>query len=152
MLEAKQNQPLVSTPQRGAIIPKRFAGEYEETKNRRIMTDGTRRAKLADFLHLKRQNPTAPFGSSDKFFEKKGYFGQLVPGLKHAHLNDDISIVYRLRGNILYLYGFYKHDDLGTGEPPNIRKQRSMATRFSHAAFAEDFSNEINDLRDQLNP
>lgn len=104
------------------------------------------------FMHVKRENPNQSWGSSDKHFKSQGVFTKLVPGIKHAHLAHDVNLVYLVRGNIVYLFGLFTHDELGTGTPPNPRRQKAMATQFKNATFTEDFSNEINDLQDQLNP
>jgi hypothetical protein len=98
------------------------------------------RNKMEDFLRLKQQNFSDPFGSSDKLFVTAGFYAKAVPGLKHAHLNRDVSIVYRIHGSsprVCDLYGLFTHKDLGTGEPPNIRKQKNQATSFSNLSFKE---------------
>ena len=93
---------------------------------------------LKNFLSLKRDNPLAPYGKSDKMFTSGGHFMNAVPGLAHAHLTHSLSIVYRVDDNgVVYLYGVYDHDSLGTGQPPNRNKQRSMATQFKNFKFTE---------------
>lgn len=80
-----------------------------------------------------------PFGASDKLFKPDGNFGKKVKGIAHAHLTHDISIVYALSGrnpHIIRLWGFFSHDDLGTGQPPNDKIQKSMATKFDNQSFA----------------
>ena len=89
------------------------------------------------FLTAKRQNPNMPYGANDKPFIAGGKFSTKIPKLAHAHITHDISIVYRVVGNTIYLYGFYSHDDLGTGSPVNRNKQDSMATKFSQMNFSE---------------
>ena len=88
-------------------------------------------------MDLKRQSPATQYGASDKPFKSMGSFGTRVSGLSHAHLSQDISIVYKIENGKIYLYGFYSHDQLGTGQPANINKQQSMATRFSNMNFSE---------------
>lgn len=95
------------------------------------------RKKFRDFMELKRANPTAPFGSSDKTFNSDGFFNAFVPGLRHAHITFDLSIVYKVVGNQIYLYGFFTHDDLGTGQPRNINRQKNAAKRLSQQNFKE---------------
>lgn len=92
---------------------------------------------LKDFLTLKRSNPRSAYGASDKPFATKSTLGLTVPGLAHAHLNADLSIVYRIEGNILYLYGIYSHEQLGTGQPAKINVQKSMAQKFNNMNFSE---------------
>lgn len=84
------------------------------------------RAKDKEFRDAKLADPQAPFGSSDKPFSKSGNYS----GFSHAHLNHDLSIVYKIDGNKMYLYGIFSHDDLGTGTPANINKQKSMGSSF----------------------
>lgn len=95
------------------------------------------RKKFRDFMELKRSNPTAPFGGSDKTFNSDGFFSAAVPGLRHAHITFDLSIVYKVVGNQIYLYGFFTHDDLGTGQPRNINRQKNAAKRLSQQNFNE---------------
>lgn len=114
--------------------------EYKDTYLRRIKNQPSLKAKFRDFMELKRNNPLQPFGASDKPFLGGGFFSNAVPGLKHAHINQDISIVYKIVGKNpteIYLYGFYTHDDLGTGQPANKAKQQSMSTSFSNRKFTE---------------
>jgi hypothetical protein len=94
--------------------------------------------KLKAFMTLKSQNPLAPFGGSDKPFVAAGPISSIIPGLKHAHLNSDISVVYRLHGNdpkILDLFAVCSHSELGTGQPGNVKKQKHMATKLSNQQF-----------------
>lgn len=94
--------------------------------------------KFKKFVQFKSKNPTAQFGASDKPFVGKGSFGRMLPGLMHAHLNSDVSIVYKVSGTnptTIYLYGFYSHSELGTGTPPNLNKQQSAAQKFSNTTF-----------------
>lgn len=95
------------------------------------------RKKFRDFMELKRQNPNAPFGSSDKTFSSDGIFTSMIPGLRHAHITFDLSIVYRIVGKQVYLYGFFTHDDLGTGQPRSPNRQRSAASRLANQTFKE---------------
>lgn len=81
-------------------------------------------------MELKRTNPAERYGSSDKPFASKGVYNRVIPDLKHAHIDHDLSIVYAVRGGQIYLYGFYTHDELGTGQPLNPNRQKSMVSRF----------------------
>jgi hypothetical protein len=94
--------------------------------------------KLASFLKLKGLDFSAPFGSSDTMFIAAGPLGKAVPGLKHAHLSRDISVIYRIHGKdprLCDLYGLFSHRDLGTGTPANAKKQKNMASSFSNTKF-----------------
>lgn len=87
--------------------------------------------KLASFLELKLQNHMAAYGSSDKHYSGSGQFGSLGLGLKHAHLTHNVSVVYRVHGNppTIDIYGLYTHDESGTGNPPNTRRQKALASK-----------------------
>jgi len=89
-------------------------------------------------LTVKRNNPRESFGSKDSPFNSEGIYGQEIPGLMHAHLNQDLSIVYKVVGRELYLNGIYSHESLGTGNPSNRRVQQSMAQRFKKMKYTEE--------------
>jgi hypothetical protein len=108
---------------------------YKETYLERIAPHPGLRAKFRDFMEVKRNNPMQQFGSSDKFFRGGGNFINAVPGLRHAHITPDLSIVYKIVGNQIYLYGFYTHDELGTGQPSSVPRQKSIAGRFAKTQF-----------------
>jgi mRNA-degrading endonuclease YafQ of YafQ-DinJ toxin-antitoxin module len=91
--------------------------------------------KISDFLKSKFENKLAPFGSSDKAFRSDGHFA----GLKHAHLTPDLSMVYSIHSSnptLIDLYGIFSHDELGTGQPPNINRQKSLGKRFRNQTFS----------------
>lgn len=110
---------------------------YNATYTVKVQPYPAIRKKFRDFMELKRANPMAPFGSSDKSFSSDGIFNSVIPGLRHAHITFDLSIVYKLIGNQIYLYGFFTHDDLGTGQPRNINRQKNAAKRLSQQNFNE---------------
>jgi len=93
--------------------------------------------KLAEriklFREVKAANPTARFGGSDSMFNGKAPIAKaLSERAWHAHLTQDISIVYSVSSRdptIIKLYGIFRHKDLGTGDTDNIRKQQSVADR-----------------------
>lgn len=96
--------------------------------------------KLADrfneFLQSKRQNPLQPFGKSDKPFKGGGLIQGSIPNetLIHAHLTHDISVVYSITGKdprVLKLYGVFTHDEMGTGQPDNRKRQKQFGDRLS---------------------
>lgn len=97
--------------------------------------------KIADrfneFLQTKKNNPLQPFGKSDKPFASDGLIRNSIPNetLLHAHLTHDISVVYSLSGKdpkVLKLYGVFTHDEMGTGQPANLRRQKQFSDRLSH--------------------
>ena len=123
----------------GNTAPKPFmrGADYNDTYLRKVKPYAAVRSKFRDFMELKRNDPHATFGSSDKPFQSKGKFGTIVPGIMHAHITGDLSIVYKVVGGVVYLYGFYTHDELGTGQPSNRNRQDSMAGKFSRMQFQE---------------
>lgn len=108
---------------------------YKETYLTRVLPYPAIKKKFRDFMEVKRNNPNQIFGASDKNFTPGGVFFTMIPGLRHAHLTPDLSIVYRVVGNQIYLYGFFNHDDIGTGQPPKIPKQKAMASKFARTVF-----------------
>lgn len=110
---------------------------YKETYLARIKPYPPLRAKLRQFMDFKRHNPDSPWGASDKFFKPGFKFYNTIPGIRHAHLTLDLSIVYRIgQRNEIFLYGIFSHDDLGTGQPPNIKKQDNVANKLARQPFA----------------
>ena len=94
--------------------------------------------KMQDFRTFKSANPLQQYGGSDKPFVSNGFFGNTVRGLKHAHLTHDIMVVYKLSGHdpkVFDLYGIFSHDELGIGQPANLKKQKSAASRLGHQDF-----------------
>jgi mRNA-degrading endonuclease YafQ of YafQ-DinJ toxin-antitoxin module len=92
------------------------------------------------FIQTKVANPIAPYGSSDKSFAADGNFGRLVPKIRHAHLTHDISVSYTISGANpveLRLYSIATHDELGTGQPGNPKKQKSVAKQFANQSFEQ---------------
>jgi hypothetical protein len=92
------------------------------------------------FLQTKLNNLMQPFGKSDKPFLSAGFIRNAIPNetLLHAHLTPDISIIYSITGKdekVIKLYGVYTHDEMGIGQPPNIRKQKQFADRLSNTAL-----------------
>lgn len=114
----------------------RRCDSYKETYLQKVKPYDSIRRKFADFMELKRWNPIEPFGKSDKLFVGTGFFINAVPNLKHAHITQDLSIVYKLDGRTIWLYGFYTHAELGTSRPANKRIQDAMATKIANKTQA----------------
>lgn len=133
-----QNLPKLSKPQ---VRFWRAAGMFQDTKQNKVWRNNTARTNfsgMGGFMDTKRQNPQALYGSSDKLFRPDGKFGKKIQGIRHAHITHDLSIVYKVVGNNIFLYGFFTHDDLGTGTPANTRRQDAMSSRFANAEFLEE--------------
>lgn len=104
--------------------------------------------KLKEFVNHKMQYPSnggvsndmPGFGSSDKKFRTDGNYGKAIRNVSHAHLTSDISVAYLVDGDRLNIYGVYTHDDLGTGQPANVKRQKQMATRWGNLSFDSEFS------------
>jgi mRNA-degrading endonuclease YafQ of YafQ-DinJ toxin-antitoxin module len=109
---------------------------YKETYLNKIRPHNGLKTKFRSFMDLKRQDPKAPFGNDDYAFTSNAPIGNAVPGLRHAHINRDISIIYRVDNNNVYLYGFYRHDDIGTGTPAKKNLQQTAATKFQSTTFS----------------
>jgi mRNA-degrading endonuclease YafQ of YafQ-DinJ toxin-antitoxin module len=90
--------------------------------------------KVIEFVQKKAADPLMPVGN-DRPLTSKGVFSLAIPGIRHAHLNLDISIWYVYVGGTsptLRLYGLFTHAETGTGQPAKIQKQQSMATKMSN--------------------
>ncbi len=87
-------------------------------------------SKFQDFIKLKSQDPLAQFGSKDRHFSGEGN----LSGYIHAGLTHDISIVYKRHSKnptIIDLYAVVTHDELGTGQPPNMKSQKNIAKKMA---------------------
>jgi mRNA-degrading endonuclease YafQ of YafQ-DinJ toxin-antitoxin module len=92
-------------------------------------------AKLQEFIKQKSADPMSRFGAKDQHFVA----GVLRDsGLIHAHLTHDISILYKRHGKnptLIDLYAIASHDELGTGQPANLKKQKSIVKVASNQEF-----------------
>lgn len=91
-------------------------------------------SKFAEFIASKESDKLAPYGKSDKPFKSFGVF----EGLRHAHLTADVSIVYSISGSNpseIRLYGLFSHDEMGTGQPVNIKRQKSLDKKLDSQVF-----------------
>lgn len=83
--------------------------------------------KVAEFIKFKTGEPLGRFGKKDQHF-----VGGILKetGLIHAHLTGDISLLYRRSGRdpiVIDLIAIATHDELGTGQPANLKQQKKMA-------------------------
>ena len=109
---------------------------YKETYLEKIQSNPKLREKFRTFMELKRSNPNAQFGAKDENFTSGGPYIKEVPGIRKARITLDINVVYKLVGNEIYLYGFFTHKELGTGQPANINREKMMAKKFATTQFA----------------
>lgn len=87
--------------------------------------------KFKEFVNWKKDHPTEKFGGSDYPFLKSGNFS----GFWHAKLSFDVSVIYKVEKNTIFLFGVFSHDDSGTGQPANINRQVSLRSKFDHQEF-----------------
>lgn len=99
--------------------------------------------KLRDFLQFKERSPYngrapdgARYGGTDYMFRTDGKFSAMR-GIAHAHLTGDISIVYRIDGDTIRLYGVYTHDAIGTGQPPSTNRQEQNLEVWKNTDFSD---------------
>jgi hypothetical protein len=95
-------------------------------------------AKFTDFVNAKTNNPIQQFGKNDTPMISAGPMGRAVPGIKHAHLTQDLSVFYTMGGRnptMFYLYGIFSHKDSGTGNSPNVKAQKSLGQQMANQQF-----------------
>lgn len=83
--------------------------------------------KIEEFIKFKTGDPLGRFGKKDQHF-----IGGILKdtGLIHTHLTGDISLLYKRSGKnpmIIDLIAVLTHDELGTGQPANMKQQKKMA-------------------------
>ena len=118
----------------------RRCAEYTRTYLEKIVSNQVFKNKLHHFMEIKRNNPTTPINSGeDRMFTGGGNYKNAIPNLRHYHISFDISILYRVENEggepVVYLYGFYTHDELGIGSPSSPTKQKAMARKFQNTQF-----------------
>ena len=117
-----------------------FAPLFNETLADKSKTYPDLKQVVDAFVKAKTENPLAAFGKSDKRFSGNGNLIGYVPKLAHAHLYHDLSIFYTLDGlnpRVLRVYGLFSHDDSGTGNPPNIKRQNNLGKRLAQQTFPQ---------------
>ena len=107
-----------------------FDETFEKFKRDQKIVDA-----FKEFSKAKATNPSQLYGSRDYKFSSDGF----LHGFWHAHLTYSVSIIYtveRKGDNYTFkLYGLFTHDDSGTGQPANKKKQKALASRLSHQSF-----------------
>lgn len=84
--------------------------------------------KLIEFVKVKSLDPMAKFGAKDSHFTGGGPLS--ASGVLHVHLTHDIQLLYRRHSKnptVIEMLLVGSHDDFGTGQPPNIKKQKTLA-------------------------
>jgi len=88
-----------------------------------------------DFKKTKEANAMASFGSKDRPFIGTGPFGSIKPRIIHAGITRDISLLYSVTGqnpHVINLYGFFTHEESGTGTPAKTSTQKALAQKISN--------------------
>lgn len=127
------NTPVAAAPARKVRIltSPMFWSSYENHKRNKVVVDA-----LSKFVQAKRDNPLAPYGAKDYPFRGDGP----LKGFGHAGLTFDVSVIYTISGrdpHVIRLLGVFSHDELGTGQPAAINRQKKAAKAF---ASQTDFS------------
>ena len=111
---------------------------FDETFKQKIASNPALAKKFEDFKYSKTHNPLQNYGARDYPMIGKGPIGQQVPGIRHAHLTQDISVFYTIEGRnptIIKLYGLFSHADSGTGTPSNIKRQQAVGKQMKNQVF-----------------
>lgn len=123
------------------LAGKEFKKTYKKYSSQSVVFD-----KLIEFLKFKNENPCngnipgqCPGYNNDKRFTADGNFSKNIRGISHAHLTHNLSVVYLIHGDYINLYGIYAHDDIGTGNPANMRRQDQAAQRWEQMDFDTEF-------------
>jgi hypothetical protein len=149
LLEDKR--PKTKSDDRKPAIVVKTCPLFDETFLRAVQLKGDSfRESFKRFLEFKEQaaesgNPVQPYGARDRPFIPNGQLRNAVPNetLVHVHLSHDLNLVYSMTGRdpVVYkLYGFFTHDDLGTGQPPNIRKQKQQRTALANQSDWKNYA------------
>lgn len=114
---------------------------FKQTYVAKVKSNPVLATKFDQFTRSKETEPYGSFGASDKPYNPRGQFAKLVPKLRHAHLTHDLSIAYTVEGSapaVIKLYGVFSHDEQGTGNPPNVKRQQSLATQMANQRFGSE--------------
>jgi hypothetical protein len=86
------------------------------------------------FIQQKMHNPMSSYSGGDGPFASDGPLG----GIMHARMSADIRLLYTLSGKHprqLKLYGFFSHEESGTGRPAKIALQKQLKRRIMNQPF-----------------
>ena len=109
---------------------------FDDTLNKMLKQLPRLSEKLTAFMQLKSEDPIRPISNSDKPFSSEGPIGRALPKLRYIHLGNDVILFYEIEGReptTIKLYGVFNHDELGIGQPTNIKKQKSVVQRLARA-------------------
>lgn len=111
---------------------------FKETSAKHMPGNTAIQKSFENFIRTKVENPIASYGSSDKNNPAGTPMAREIPKIRHAHLTRDLSIFYTVSGSDpseLKLYAILSHDDAGTGQPVNFKKQKSIARKMANQEF-----------------
>ena len=120
----------------GASVVFKIGPVFRETAIKHSLNNPFIRDAIEKFKKSKTENPLAPYGAKD--YKIGNNFGNVIPGMMHAGLNNDVSIFYTLSGSnprTIHLHGIFSHDEAGIGQPANINKQKSVVKRMDNQKF-----------------
>lgn len=120
-------QPAVAPTERKVRI---FASKLFVNSLKNFRGDTQVIQAIQAFIAHKRSDPTAPFGNKDYPFR-----GSSLKGYLHAGLTFDAQIIYTISGrdpHTIRLYGVFTHDDLGTGNPVQMKRQQKAGQTFDN--------------------
>jgi mRNA-degrading endonuclease YafQ of YafQ-DinJ toxin-antitoxin module len=112
--------------------------EYVSTLAKHSINNPALIEKITEFKKVKTLNPIQPFGKNDTRMVADAPLGKAIPGLRHVHLTQDLSLFYTLSGmnpHIFNLYGIYSHNESGTGNSQNIKVQKNLGKRLANQTF-----------------
>lgn len=113
---------------------------FKQTYADKTQHSDSLKSKVADFISVKSQNAIQQFGKNDTPMISAGPLGRAVPGIKHAHLTQDLSVFYTVEGRnptLIKLYGIFSHKESGTGNSANIKVQKSLGQQLSNQSFTD---------------
>jgi len=131
MDEAKKGRKQAFAP--GPDIPDTVVDrgpEFDQTSNRYQSIIN----RYNNWIRAKIESPLSLIGYDKPFAPNSPY-----SGLMHAHMDGDISVVYKLVGRNprhIKVYGFYSHEDLGT-KPPRHQIQQAVGNRLLSQVFEQ---------------
>ena len=111
---------------------------FVETFRQKISGNTSVAKKFEEFKDFKINNPLQNYGAKDYPMLSQGPIGKAVPGMRHAHLTQDISIFYTIEGRNptkIKLYGLFSHADSGTGNASNIKRQQTLGKQLKNQTF-----------------
>lgn len=146
MAKPNRNQQVAATPARKVRI---VASKMFTSTLKNFRGDAQVIAAIQAFVAAKRNDPTAPFGSKDYPFR-----GASLKGYLHAGLTFDAQIVYTISGrdpHTIRLYGVFTHDDLGTGNPAQMKRQQKAGQTFDNTRDFTPLDPKLDESQQEVN-